>query len=225
VSAFPQLAPRYNIAPTQLVICVRPLITDPLMREAVLLKWGLIPFWAKDASIGSRMINARSETVAEKPAFRKAFQARRCIIPADGFYEWQKLSDGTRQPWFIHQPDDTPFGFAGLWESWKPKDGEEIQSCTILTTDANADLRELHDRMPVVLPPDQQVAWLSQSASRGQLQAMMQPRPEGTLVRHPVAPLVNSVRNDNPACVDSVKIESRKDASPSSVDRQQTLFD
>ncbi len=187
------------------------------------MKWGLIPAWAKEPSIGSRMINARSETAAEKPAFRTAFQRRRCIIPADGFYEWMKKPDRSRQPWFIHLPDDEPFGFAGLWESWKvPKSDEEIETCTILTTQASEDLQELHERMPVILPAEKHATWLSESASRGQLQNLMQPLPTGTLQRHPVAVLVNKVANDQPDCVLPVVLPDDDDDP---ADRQLSLFD
>ena len=228
VPEFPQLAPRYNIAPTQLVICIRTLLKDLRTREIVALRWGLIPFWAKDVSICSRMINARSETAADKPAFRRAFQVRRCIIPADGFYEWQKLSDGTRQPWWIHRSDGEPFAFAGLWETWKSKDSEQIESCTILTTTANVDLQELHDRMPAILLSGHQTAWLSESASRGQLNEMLEPLPEGVLIRHPVARLVNKTGYEDPACVEPVSIgdsSSESSESSESADRQQSLFE
>lgn len=182
LQSFPEIQPRLNIAPTQRIVCVRQV--DQL-REAVELRWGLVPSWAKDLTIGNRMINARSETAAEKPSFRKAWADRRCLIPADGFYEWQKVSGGKKQPWMIHLPDREPFAFAGLWESWKPKDAADgdsiIQTCTILTTAANNDLQHLHERMPVFVQPERFDLWLSPNASPGQLQQLMQPLPEGRL--------------------------------------------
>src|SRR5947209_13713856 len=146
----PFVEARYNIAPTQNVLAVRQ-STDG--REAVELKWGLIPSWAKDASMGARLINARSETVTEKPSFREAFKRRRVIIPADGIYEWRRAG-GSKQPYFFHMRDDRVFGFAGLWDKWRDEEGEVIESCTILTTEANEVFRAVHDRMPVILHPD-----------------------------------------------------------------------
>ena len=225
VSSFPPLSPRFNIAPTQLVVCIREATDKNARREAVLLKWGLIPFWAKEASIGSQMVNARSETAAEKPAFRKAFQSRRCIIPTDGFYEWEKMSGRTGQPWFIHMYDDTTFAFAGLWELWKvPGSDETIESCTILTTEANCDLQDVHERMPVILSVEQQAAWLSDSTSAGQLKNLMQPLPDGFLVRHPVASLVNKVANDQVECMKPVSISEPVNQS-TKPRRQRNLFD
>ncbi|MFO0898004.1 MAG: SOS response-associated peptidase [Pirellulales bacterium] len=144
--ALPIFSPRYNIAPTQQVLAIR---QREGIREAVELRWGLIPSWADDPKIGNRLINARAETVATKPAFRQAYKRRRCLILADGFYEWQKQGK-TKQPYFIHRPDDQPFAFAGLWEWWKGN-VLEIASCTIITTEANELMRPLHDRMPVIL--------------------------------------------------------------------------
>ena len=144
VLRFPELTPRFNIAPTQLVICIRQSEGE---RTAAPLRWGLVPSWAKDLSIGNRMINARSETAAEKPSFRRAWKSRRCLIPASGFYEWEKLGGKKKQPWFIHAANEEPLAFAGLWESWQPKEETSdeasfVESCTILTTSANADVDE-----------------------------------------------------------------------------------
>ncbi|MDQ7785309.1 MAG: SOS response-associated peptidase [Desulfomonilaceae bacterium] len=155
----PDLKPRNNIAPTQMVAVIRA-EPDTLERHLDMLKWGLIPFWAKDPSIGSRMINARAETVAEKPAFRAAFKHRRCIIPADGFYEWTK-EKGKKQPYLVAPADGATFAMAGLWEHWKDKEGNVIESCTILTTEANEAVQKLHDRMPVILRPDDYDTWLN----------------------------------------------------------------
>ncbi|MEZ6126806.1 MAG: SOS response-associated peptidase [Planctomycetaceae bacterium] len=198
---FPDLIPRYNIAPTQLIACVR-VLED--VRQAVQMRWGLVPSWATDLSIGSRMINARSETVAEKPSFRKAFAERRCLIPADGFFEWEKTADKRKQPWLIHLEDHQPFAFAGLWERWRPRDADrsdstaEVLTCTILTTSANADMSPLHDRMPVILSPEDYATWLSHLATPGQLNQLMTQLPEGRLHRYPVSPAMNRPSFDSP---------------------------
>src|SRR5208283_5075540 len=131
----PDIEPRYNIAPTQMVAIVRD-EQEPTRRELKLVKWGLIPFWSKDAKIGPRLINARAETVADKPAFRAAFKSRRCLVPADGFYEWKK-TEGKKEPYLFGLADGKPFAFAGLWEHWKAPEGEIVESCTVITTDAN----------------------------------------------------------------------------------------
>jgi putative SOS response-associated peptidase YedK len=155
LSSVPQFAPRYNIAPTQ----AAPVITNENPKDAELYQWGLIPSWAKDVSVGSKMINARAETVEEKPAFRAAFKRRRCIIPASGFYEWQQRDDG-KQPMYIHLKDDPLFGMAGLWEVWRDPEGKELRTFTILTTAANDFMRPIHDRMPVILKPEHYALWL-----------------------------------------------------------------
>lgn len=201
VREFPDLVPHYNIAPTQLVICIRQ--TDS-QRTADRMRWGLVPSWAKDETIGNRLINARSETAAEKPSFRSAYAKRRCLIPTDGFYEWEKTAAGTKQPWFIHQPDRKPFAFAGLWESWRVRNSSDEQhmlSCTILTTAANADLADIHDRMPVLIPACHYATWLSQDASTDQLSSLMQPSEAGTLQRYRVSTIVNRPTTDSPDCV------------------------
>src|SRR5215217_3961884 len=146
----PEIPPSYNVAPTEQVAAV---IAGDGGRRLEMLKWGLIPAWADDPEIGSRMINARSETAHEKPSFRRAFGERRCLIPADGFYEWQR-TNGTKQPYYIHMEDGRPFAFAGLWESWSKGGEGEIRTCTIHTTEANALVGEVHDRMPVILAHD-----------------------------------------------------------------------
>jgi putative SOS response-associated peptidase YedK len=162
VAGAPQVEPRYNIAPTQDIAAIR---RDRAgVRELVLLRWGLVPFWAKDASIGNRMINARSETAAEKPAYRAAFSHRRCIVPADGFYEWRRVGD-EKTPYFISLESGEPFAIAALWERWVDKDtGEELQTATLLTTAANEFMSRLHDRMPVILDPAAADGWLDGSA-------------------------------------------------------------
>jgi putative SOS response-associated peptidase YedK len=156
VGNLPQLAANYNVAPTQPVA----VITNETERQVSLYKWGLLPSWAKDASMAAKMINARSETVDEKPAFRAAFKRRRCIIPANGFYEWRVNADGKKTPMYIHLKDRELFGFAGLWEVWHSPEGDEVRTCTILTTEANSFMQSLHTRMPVILHREDYEAWL-----------------------------------------------------------------
>ena len=188
----PNLRPCYNIAPTQTVPVVRR--KDDGGRELALVRWGLIPSWAKDASIGGRLINARAETVAEKPAFRGAFRRRRALVPADGFYEWQKR-EGSRlkQPLLIRRRDGQPFAFAGLWERWRGPEGE-VETCTILTTEANAVLGPIHDRMPVILDPACYDRWLDPAQPRAE--ELLRPCPDEWLEAFPVSTRVNNVRND-----------------------------
>ncbi len=198
-ASLPPLAPRYNIAPTQPVAIVR--AAEDGGREMVLARWGLIPSWAKDPSVGARMINARSETIADKPAFRAAFRRRRCLVPADGFYEWQAVN-GKKQPYYIELRDHGPFAIAGLWEHWQAPTGEEIESCTLLTTDANDLVRPLHDRMPVILAPEDYALWLDPAVSDPVLPAqLLRPFPPAAMALHPVSTRVNTVRNDDPSCI------------------------
>jgi putative SOS response-associated peptidase YedK len=195
----PELQPRYNIAPTQPVAVIR---QRGSARELSLMRWGLIPSWAKDPAIGSRMINARAETVATKPSFRAAFKRRRCLIPADGFYEWQKRDGRTKQPFYIGLKDEQPFAFAGLWESWTAADGSEIESCTVITTAANDLLRELHDRMPVILDEDDYPRWLDpKPVSADNLQSLLHPFPSERMRFYPVNTVVNSPQNEVPQCI------------------------
>lgn len=197
----PDLEPRYNIAPTQAVAVIR---ADPatLKRHLALLKWGLVPFWAKDASIGPRMINARSDTAATKPAFRAAFKHRRCLIPADGFYEWKK-EKGRKQPYLISMADGAPFAFAGLWENWKDPQGSPLESCTILTTDSNELVRSIHDRMPVILKPEDYDLWLDNAVSKpDRLQPLLKPYPSECMTMRAVNPRANNASYDAPDCID-----------------------
>ncbi len=191
------LAPRYNIAPSQ-PVAVIPNQT-PLTLE--LFQWGLIPSWAKDPKIGNQLINARSETVAEKPAFRTAFKKRRCLIVADGFYEWQR--DGARKmPQFFQVKDGRPFAFAGLWEEWHTPDQALVRSCTILTTHANALVEKIHERMPVILPPEEYALWLTPGDLPAEkLQPLLAPYPAERMRVTAVSMLVNNPANDSPACV------------------------
>jgi putative SOS response-associated peptidase YedK len=192
--------PAYNIAPTQPVATVV-VATPGLARELVWMHWGLVPSWAKDRSAGSRMINARAETVAQKPAYRAAFRRRRCLVLADGFYEWQRL-DGKKRPYFIHLHDDRPFAFAGLWEHWQGAEGETLQSCALVTTEANALMRPIHDRMPVILPEDDYARWLDPSlVAPESLLPLLRPYPSEAMEAYRVSTYVNSPTHDAPLCV------------------------
>jgi putative SOS response-associated peptidase YedK len=193
-----ELPPNYNVAPTQEVAAV---LSEGGERRLELLRWGLIPSWADDPQIGSRMINARSETAPEKPSFRRAFRERRCLIPADGFYEW-KRTNGSKQPYYIRMKEGRPFAFAGLWESWKDNGGPEIRSCTILTTKPNALAGEIHDRMPVILPAGSYEAWLDPDAERDELYGLLAPYPEDEMEAYPVSRFVNSPSNNDPRCIE-----------------------
>jgi putative SOS response-associated peptidase YedK len=194
----PEVPVRYNIAPTQEVASV---LAEEDERHLEMLRWGLIPSWADDPAIGSRMINARSETAAEKPSFRGAFKKRRCLIAADGFYEWQKVNGG-KQPYYIRMEDGSPFAFAGLWESWD-KHGEEIRSCTILTTDANELVGEIHHRMPVILTPENYDFWLDPDMREAEpLLDLLRPYPDDVMEAYPVSRRVNKPSNDEPGCIE-----------------------
>jgi putative SOS response-associated peptidase YedK len=193
-----ELPPNYNVAPTQGVAAV---LSEGGERRLELLRWGLIPFWADDPGIGSRMINARAETAPEKPSFRRAFRERRCLIPADGFYEW-KRTNGAKQPYYIRMKEGRPFAFAGLWEGWKDNGGPEIRSCAILTTGPNALAREIHDRMPVILPAGSYDAWLDPEAEKEELVALLEPYPEDEMEAYPVSRFVNSPSNNDPRCIE-----------------------
>jgi putative SOS response-associated peptidase YedK len=199
----PQLPPRYNIAPTQPAPTV--LQTSPNSpREFRLLYWGLIPSWAKDAKISSKLINARAETVTEKPAFRSAFKKRRCLILADGFYEWQQ-QDGKKQPFYFRLQEGKPFAFAGLWEHWDNPEGESIDSCTIITTEANDVLRPIHDRMPVILEPENYDQWLDPQLQKAELiQPLLRPYPTEEMTVSPVSTKVNNPKNDSPDCIKAI---------------------
>ncbi len=200
----PNLAPRANIAPSQDVAAVRLASGESgaVGRHFVWLRWGLIPAWAKDPAIGNRTINARAETLAEKPAFRAAFRKRRCLIVADGFYEW-KTEAGGKQPYRITLADGGPFALAGLWERWAgPQGGETIESCTIVTTEANARLREIHPRMPVILALDAFDPWLDPQTPGAQAAALLRSYPAEALIHYRVSPRLNSPANDDPALIE-----------------------
>jgi len=195
----PELAPRWNIAPTQAVAAVRASAAGG--RELVGLHWGLIPSWAKERAIGARMINARAETVAEKPAFRAALRARRCLIVADGFYEWQKAG-ARKQPWYIRMRDGRPFAFAGLWERWAAGPDEVLDSCTIVTTTPNGVVAPIHDRMPVILEWGDYAAWLDPGQrDPARLQPLLRPHPDVAMEAWPVGLRVNNPANDDASCL------------------------
>ena len=190
------LAPRYNIAPTQLVPVVR--ATDS-GREITSIRWGLIPSWAKDTS--SAQINARSETVLEKPAFRESFERRRCLIPADGFYEWKRTGK-LKQPFHFGMKDDSLFAFAGIWDRWRQTTGPIVESCAILTTSPNELLADVHDRMPVILRPEHYSMWLTAPASTsGRLADILLPYDAAAMRRFPVSECVNDPANETPDCL------------------------
>lgn len=198
----PDLGPRFNIAPTQPVLAVRQPAAGP--READLLRWGLLPAWAKDLAMGARMINARAESAADKPAFRSALRHRRCIVPASGFYEWRAERDG-KQPYFIHDPQDAVLAIAGLWERWRAPDGLALETCALLTTAANPDVVALHDRMPVLLRPADFERWLDPRLSDPLLLTdLLQPAPSGSLLWHAVGRRVNRAGEEGPDLVRSL---------------------
>ena len=205
VDEVPSVEARYNIAPTQTVLSIHQGADG---REAKLLKWGLIPSWAKDPSIGAKLINARSETVAEKPSFREAFKKRRCLVPADGFYEWQRTGD-RKQPYFFRMRDDRLFGFAGLWERWKDEEGKVVETCSILTTEANELLQPIHDRMPVILHAEDYDLWLDEDARKQNLRTeLLRPFPASAMVAYPVGALVNNPRSQGAGLIEEMKINS-----------------
>jgi len=187
--------PNYNVAPTQMIPVVVRHDDQNVLRE---FKWGLVPFWADDPSIGNRMINARSETVDSKPSFRNAFKKRRCLIPADGFYEW-KGKKAPKQPMYITTPDDEPFGFAGLWEVWdsKGKEDEPLYTCTILTTDASDSIKDIHDRMPVILKPEAYQDWINEDTSEKALKGILKDKVQRDFAFRPVSKAVNKPENNS----------------------------
>jgi putative SOS response-associated peptidase YedK len=193
------ITPRYNIAPSQPVAVV----PNDGQNRLDFYVWGLIPSWAKDPSIGSRMINARGETLAEKPSFRSAFRRRRCLIPADGFYEWKQNPSGKgKTPMYIKLKSGEPFAFAGLWENWNSPDGSNILSCTIITTSPNALMEPIHNRMPVILPREVYNRWLEPGeVNPAQLQELIQPYPAEAMTAYAVSTLVNRPENDLAACI------------------------
>ena len=212
----PPLTPRFNITPAQAVPLVRETVQG---RDAVLARWGLVPFWADDPSIGNRMANARGDTVATKPSFRAAFRQRRGIMPADLFYEWQPLpGQKIKQPWCIGLPDRAPFGLAALWEQWTPRgqpladaEAAPLLTCALITTEPNALMAPIHDRMPVLLHPEDFERWLNTATPLEAVQALIRPW-DGPMVAWPVSTAVNSPRVDDPALIEPV--EPRRHTPP-----------
>lgn len=202
LTEIPQVLPRYNIAPTQLVSTVlHP--AENSNRQFHQLRWGLIPSWAKDPQMGARLINARAETITEKPSFRSAFRHRRCLVIADGFYEWQR-QEGKKQPFYFRFQNGQPFAFAGLWERWRSPDGEEIQSCTILTTEANDLLRPIHDRMPVILDSKDYDLWLDPAVQSTEPLQLLRPYQAEAMTSYAVSTKVNNPANNTPECINSL---------------------
>lgn len=198
----PQLPPRYNLAPTQESAVVR-VLSPGGPKRLDLLKWGLIPYWAKEAAIGNRLINARAETIAEKPAFKTSFKKKRCLVVTNGFYEWKKEGAG-KQPYLIHRQDGKPFAFAGLWSSWRdPESGGTVETYTILTTEPNDLLRPLHNRMPVILDKPRFDEWLDpKQEDTDKLQPLLVPAPVEGFEAYPVSRAVNNPIHDSPDCVE-----------------------
>ncbi len=204
------LEPRYNVAPSQPVAIIRPDQDGKLEFTHVL--WGLIPSWAKDPSIGSRMINARSETVTEKPSYRAAFRRRRCLVPADGFYEWQKRKN-SKQPYYITLSGNQLFAFAGLWEHWVGADGSELETCTLLTTEPNEKLAEVHNRMPVILHQEDYDEWLLDGKElepyeQDTLLHLLRPYEADSMKLTPVGSYVSNPRNEGPECIEPLPKQS-----------------
>src|SRR5579862_6037863 len=195
---------RFNIAPTQEAPVVR--VSKAGEREIAMLRWGLVPAWSKDLAVGTKMINARGESVAEKPAFRDAMARRRCLVPASGFFEW-KAAPGRKQPFAITVPDRPLFAFAGLWEAWRPRDGDPVETFTIVTTDANDPVAQVHDRMPVILPKDAEDAWLRADVSEAS--ALLKPY-EGPVALRAVSRTVSNVNNEGPECLDDAPAEGEQ---------------
>ena len=199
----PNLAPRYNVAPTDIVPVIR---RAEAGRELATLRWGLVPFWAKDLKIGAKMINAKAETVAEKPAFRDPFKRRRCLVLADGFYEWKTI-DGKKQPFLFRLKSGGLFAFAGLWAVWKDKESEErVESFTIITTEPNALTAPIHNRMPVILPADAYDLWLDPEAADGQ--SLLRPYPAEEMETFAVDRRVGNVRNDDPGLIEPIALQA-----------------
>ena len=194
----PDFPPRYNIAPSQPVPVV---IREAGQRRYLLVRWGLVPSWAKEMP-QSLLINARAETISEKPSFRGAFRHRRALMPADGFYEWKAEGKGPKQPWFIRRKDGAPFAMAALWEHWMDPHGSELDTCAVVTTEANATLAPIHHRMPVILDGKDWDLWLDQAATEKELRALLRPAPDDLLEAIPVSTRINRAANDDPSLIE-----------------------
>jgi putative SOS response-associated peptidase YedK len=194
--------PRYNVAPTQMVLAV---INDGERNRIGELQWGLVPSWANDQKIGYKMINARSETLLEKASFKNLINRKRCILPADGFFEWKK-QNGKKQPMRITMKDKNIFSMAGLYDTWQSEDGKKINTCTIITTQPNQLMKDIHDRMPVILKEEDEEVWLNRNNTNiEELMSLLQPFPEDLMYAYPVSPIVGNVRNDTPECVEEIR--------------------
>lgn len=196
----------YNIAPSQDILAIR-ISPETGQPEYTLLRWGLLPFWSKTSKTKFPMINARAEGIEKKPSFRGPFKDRRCIIPASGFYEWQKSADG-KQPFFIRPANGGVFGLAGIWDHWQGE-GKTIESCSIITTTSNAIISEIHDRMPVILEKGVEKAWLDTETEQAQLLAMLSPYPKKRMEVYPVSSFVNNPRNNGPECIERLGKQQR----------------
>ncbi len=198
-----QLAPRYNVAPSQPIAVIANNAPD----RVELFQWGLIPSWAKDPKIGNKMINARGETLGEKPSFKAPYKRRRCLVLSDGFYEWRKQPGSkTKTPMYIKLQSGQPFAFAGLWEIWSGPEGDTLLSCTIITTSPNELMADIHNRMPVILPPEAYDRWLDPAERKPtDLDDLLKPYPADSMTAYAVSTLVNNPRNDSPACIEPMQ--------------------
>ena len=209
--------PSWNVAPTDPVPSV---VRHDGQLVLTSLRWGLVPFWAKDPKVGARMINARSETAAEKSAFAESFERRRCLLPADGFYEWERAG-GQKLPWFVRRTDGDPMVYAGIWSSWRDRsagpDAPRLLTCSVITTRANGVLAPIHDRMPVVLEREQWDAWLDPQADMGDLTELLGPAPEAAVERYRVSTRANAVANNDPSLVEPIPEDARPDGDQPSL--------
>lgn len=201
VADVPEVGERYNVAPTQEVLGV---VRAEGARAARLLRWGLVPAWARDPAVGAKLFNARAETAADKPSFREAFLRRRCLVPADGFYEWRR-EGRAKQPYFFHMRDGRPFGLAGIWERWRGAGGELVESCAILTTEANELVGRVHDRMPVIVRPEDYELWLAGGGAADSRGEVLRPFEASEMACRPVSSLVNSTRNQGPELIEELR--------------------
>jgi putative SOS response-associated peptidase YedK len=221
----PNFPARYNIAPTQPVPIIRRGSSG--RREFALVRWGLVPSWSKEMP-QTPLFNARADTIKDKPSFRGAFRHRRALMPADGFYEWRVLANGARQPYFIRRRDRALFAMAAIWDIWQTPDGSELESCAVVTTEANATLRPVHHRMPVILDPKDFDLWLDPATPVKELEALMAPAPDDLMEAIPVSPDVNRVANDGPHLLDlylAPPEPAPKKKAKDTDDRQTNLFD
>jgi putative SOS response-associated peptidase YedK len=206
-----EIRQRFNVAPTDPVLAV---VDGKAGPQGELLRWGLVPHWADSLASGARRINARAETVATTAAFRDSFARHRCLVVADGFYEWEKLEGGGKQPWHITLAGGEPFAFAGLWAAWHSPAGDPVRTCAIVTTAASPALARVHDRMPAILPRAAEDSWLDPAGEPSGLQALLRPRPDADLAMRPVSRAVNDARYDGPACLDPPEPEPARATAP-----------